>query len=120
MDKKILITGGAGNSARFIAEEFTRINYEVTLFDCITPMQAPVPWKTDLQFVKGDLLSLADCMRAITLSKADTIIHFGALTYSTDMQPGEHRTQTLPEDETMKVNVMGTYYIMDAARRLGV
>ena len=28
--------------------------------------------------------------------------------------------QTVPEDETMRVNVMGTYYLLDAARRLGV
>jgi nucleoside-diphosphate-sugar epimerase len=26
----------------------------------------------------------------------------------------------MPEDETMRVNTMGTYYLMDAARRLGV
>ncbi len=105
--------------ARYVAEEL-RNEHNVTLFDIVTPDQSRVPWQTDLMFVKGELTDLGDCMRAITLAKAEIIIHLGAITHSTDLQPGRRRTQVLPEDQTMRSNVMGTYYLMDAARRLGV
>ena len=117
--RKVLITGGAGRLARYVAAELEP-NWEVTLFDVLSPDETPFPWETRLKFVKGDLTNLADCMRAITLSQAETIIHIGAITHSTDMQPGSRMPQRRPEDTTMQVNVMGTYYIMDAARRLGV
>jgi nucleoside-diphosphate-sugar epimerase len=124
MVQNVLITGGAGNVARHAADELTQHGYRVTLFDRMTPQQAPLPWSTELPFVLGDLTSFADCMRAISLAKADAIVHLGAIPFNTERQPfdsGPFRgTQRLPEDETMRVNTMGTYYLLDAARRLGV
>lgn len=118
MGKNILITGGAGRLARYVADELKADN-NVTLFDLITPDATPNPWETDCKFVLGNLTDLADCMRAITLSKAEVIIHLGAITHTTDQQPGNKSIQRRPEDTTMQVNVMGTYYLMDAARRIG-
>ena len=115
----VLITGGAGGCGRYVAAEL-RDKYRVTLFDRQTPAHVLDPWETDLPFVLGDLTSLADCMRAITLAQADAIVHLGAIPWNTERQPGQKGAQILPEDETMRVNVMGTYYLMDAARRLGV
>jgi len=72
-------------------------------------------------FIKGQLTNLADCMRAITLSRATCIIHLAALPFTSDQQPGRQwMPQMFPEDTTMQSNVMGTYYLMDAARRLGI
>ena len=119
MGHKILITGGAGRLAKFTSDVL-RKDHEVSLFDIVTPENSRAPWTTDLLFIKGDLTSLGDCMRAITLSEADVIVHLGAITNSTDLIKGRKLTQTRPEDLTMKTNVMGTYYLMDAARRLGV
>ena len=118
MIRNVLITGGAGNLARVVAEALCQ-DYQVVLFDRVTPGQAQIPWETDLPFVLGDLTDLGDCMRAIAHAKADAIIHLGALAGPTELWPGRMR-QYLPEDETMRVNTMGTFYIMDAARRLGV
>ena len=119
MVRNVLITGGAGGCARYAAAELSG-KYNVTLFDRIAPADVGYPWETDLPFVLGDLTSLADCMRAITLAKADAIVHLGAIPYNTERQPGQSGVPSLPEDETMRVNTMGTYYLMDAARRLGV
>jgi UDP-glucose 4-epimerase len=122
MTEKVLVTGGAGGVARYVVDEL-RENYQVTLFDRLLPGQARVPWETDQPFVVGDITDFGDCMRAITLSEADAIIHLGAITYNSERQPGRRNRrnlQMLPEDETMRVNVMGTYYLLDAARRLGV
>jgi len=124
--KNVLITGGAGNLGRVCAEAL-RAKYNVTLFDRRGTSQASspfdIPWETDLPFVMGDLTSFEDCMRAIAFAKADAIIHLGALPYPTELSLGRGRfgsQQRLPEDETMRVNTMGTFYLMDAARRLNV
>ena len=120
MAQNVLITGGAGGCARYAAAELGRNGYTVTLFDRVTPDQGRYPWETDLPFVLGDLTSLADCMRAIALARAEAIVHLGAIAHNTERQPFQRGMQTLPEDETMRVDTMGTYYLMDAARRLGV
>jgi nucleoside-diphosphate-sugar epimerase len=58
-------------------------------------------------------------------AKADAICHLGGVPWATDhpRTVAAHRAagrQLLPEDETFKVNTLGTYYILDAARRCGV
>ena len=119
--KNVLITGGAGNLGRHVMEELKADGYTVALFDQKAPSETPFPWECKgNMFIKGQLDSLADCMRALTLSKATCIVHLGALPHASDMQPDSMRPQMLPEDTTMKSNVMGTYYLLDAARRLGV
>lgn len=118
MIKNVLVTGGAGNLGRVVAAEL-RDNYEITLFDRVVPQDARISWKTDLPFVLGDLTDLGDCMRAISMSQADAILHLGALAGPTELTHWK-RQQHAPEDETMRVNTMGTFYIMDAARRLNV
>jgi nucleoside-diphosphate-sugar epimerase len=120
MPCNVLITGGAGNAARYTCEELVAHGYTVTLFDRLMPSQVPFPWEPKVPFVLGELTSLADCMRAVTLAQAEAIVHLGGIPYNTERQPGQPGVQRLPEDETMRTNVMGTYYIMDAARRLGV
>jgi nucleoside-diphosphate-sugar epimerase len=120
MNRNILITGGSGRLGRFVADELRNDGYRVTLFDLYAPDVNRYPWETDHRFVQGDITSLADNMRAITLAESDTIIHLGAIPSSSDLQPGNVGIQRRPEDLTMRTNVMGTYYLMDAARRLGV
>lgn len=119
MKKKVLVTGGAGRLAHYVIEYLVERDYQVTAFDRMQPNLEFFP--KNVQFVYGDLTSLADCMRAISLSEADAIIHLGGIPYNTEVQPNEQnpfrRIQRLPEDETMKANTMGTYYLLDAARR---
>jgi len=59
-------------------------------------------------------------MRAISISKAEGIVHLGALAGPTELIHPWRLQQRMPEDETMRVNTMGTFYLMDAARRLEV
>jgi nucleoside-diphosphate-sugar epimerase len=122
---RILITGGAGSLARYCLEELRAHRHEVTLFDRVRPEQSSTPWSADVPTVTGDLTNPADCLRAVDTSRAEAIIHLGAIPFASE-EPG-HRQQIidgggvpLPEDETFRVNVMGTYYVADAARRRGV
>jgi len=117
----VLITGGSGGVGRYVAAELED-KYQVTLFDRMTPDKVRHPWETELPFVLGDLTSSEDCMRAISFARAEAIVHLGAIPYPTELvhrRPGM-MLPPLPEDETMRVNTMGTFYLMDAARRLGV
>ncbi|WP_165972020.1 NAD-dependent epimerase/dehydratase family protein [Paenibacillus piri] len=113
--KHVLVTGGNGRLARYVIEHLLEKDYRVTGFDCTVPDPANYP--KGVQFVQGDLVSLEDCMRAISLSEAEAIIHLAAIPYDTELNPGQPKIQRLPEDETMRVNTMGTFYLMDAARR---
>lgn len=119
--KNVLITGGAGNLGRHVFEEL-KGDYNVALFDQVGPGEAPFPWDPngEAMVIKGPLTDLGSCMRAISLAQADVIIHLGALPGPSDMQPHQKRPQRAPEETTMMSNVMGTYFLMDAARRLGV
>ena len=120
--QNVLITGGAGRLGRYLYTEFIEQGYQVSLFDQKAPSEQPFPWDMPrgTMFIRGDLTNLGDMMRAITLSRATLVVHVAAITHSTDMQPGRGFPQMLPEDTTMRVNVMGTYVVLDACRRLGV
>lgn len=121
MIKNILVTGTSGEMGKFIPPILMEKGYNVTGFDCAPPKGLQGMWPDyDYLAVKGDLTSLSDCMRAITLAQADAIVHIGAIKGQTELRPGMKRAQVLDEDAAMKANVMGTYYLMDAARRLGV
>jgi UDP-glucose 4-epimerase len=122
---RVLVTGGAGSLARYCLEELQGHDHEVTLFDRIRPEESPVPWSAKATVVQGDLTRGEDCLRAVESSRAQAIIHLGGIPFASE--DPERRTRViadggdpLPEDETFRVNVMGTYYVADAARRLGV
>lgn len=122
---KVLVTGGAGNLGRCLADELTSRGHQVTLFDRVRPGDAPVPWQTDLPFVQGELTSGDDCARAIRQAEAEAICHVGAITYATDHPQSVARRRErglppIPEDETFRTNVLGTYHVLDQARRHGV
>jgi nucleoside-diphosphate-sugar epimerase len=120
---KVLVTGGAGNLGRCIASELVEHGHHVTLFDRLAPIQAPVPWHPDLPFMQGELTSASDCRAAVAAAQAEAICHVGAIPFPTDHPmfksppPGLPK---LPEDETFRVNTLGTYYVLEAARRAGV
>lgn len=120
---KVLVTGGAGNLGRCIASELVEHGHGVTLFDRLAPSQVLVPWHTDLRFIQGELTSAEDCRAAVEAAQAEAICHVGAIPFPTDHRlfvsppPGLPK---LPEDETFRVNTLGTYYILEAARIAGV
>jgi nucleoside-diphosphate-sugar epimerase len=121
----VLITGGAGNLGRCLAAELVEHGHRVTLFDRVEPSKAPAPWQTDLPFVSGELTSGEDVRAAVETARAEAICHVGAIPYATDHPKSKEGREAgtmpaLPDDETFKVNAMGTYYILDAAQRAGV
>jgi nucleoside-diphosphate-sugar epimerase len=120
MHENVLIMGGAGKVGRKAAERFTEEGCDVTLFDRVMPDEERRPWKTDLPCIRGDITSFEDCMRGINLAGADLVILTAAIVGTSERQPGRVGKQRRPEDATMRVNLMGTYYVLEACRRLGV
>ena len=95
--KNVLVTGGCGRLGRQVYYEL-KDEYNITLFDRVSPDKQPFPWKPErgCKFVMGELTSLEDCMRAILISKADCILHLAGIPYATEL--GRFIYQRVPED----------------------
>ena len=130
MKKNLLVTGGSGRLGSYLCPFLQERGYNVANFDQVPPqMGTPL---ANVPFIKGDFSDLGECMRAISIAQPDVIIHLAALASHTELLPffakeydtaittGYRPMQRLPEDTTMRVNTMGTFYIFDAARRMGV
>ena len=125
--KNILVTGGSGNAGQYICREFAEQGYTVTIFDKMRPEDARNPWETEIPCYLGDFTDQADCFNALVYSQADAIVHFGAMPSPSEVQPvtknqpkWRARGNRMREDTSMNVNTMGTYYLLEAARKLGV
>jgi nucleoside-diphosphate-sugar epimerase len=130
LPEKILVTGGSGRLGALLCPFLKEKGYKVTNFD-LNPPPVGSP-AAGIPFVKGDFCNLGECLRAISLAQADAIVHLGAIPYNTELLPphaldydpaaysGLRYAQRMPEDSTMRINTMGTFYVYDAARRLGV
>jgi nucleoside-diphosphate-sugar epimerase len=120
----VLITGGTGNLARYCLEELRAHGHRVTLFDRYRPEDAAKPWSTDVPVVVGDLTSRDDCWRAVETARAEAIVHLGAVAYPSESEDARRSAAAasqppVPVDATFKVNTLGTYFILEAARHAG-
>ncbi len=112
---KVLITGGNGKLAAYVTRALAA-EHEIVLFARHQPAEefANYPW------IQGDLTDFAACQRA--MAGVDAIQHIGAQPW-----PVEHpqlranaEKQGIPFDATFKTNLLGTYYLMQAAVEAGV
>ncbi|MDR1392901.1 MAG: NAD(P)-dependent oxidoreductase [Bifidobacteriaceae bacterium] len=114
----VLVTGASGALASYVIPRLVAAGYEVTGFDVAPPERLTDP---AVRFVQGDLTSLERCLCALAYSEAEIVVHLGALPGPREMvrRPNWRTRQVAPEDITMASNTMGTYYLLDAVRRLG-
>jgi UDP-glucose 4-epimerase len=112
---KILITGASGRLGPFVIRELAE-QYELVLMSRQEPAEAfsHLPW------IQGDLSNFADCQRAVKGVQA--IQHLGAQPWPVDHPQLRSRAeeQGIPFDATFKTNMLGTYYLMQAAVEAGV
>lgn len=132
MSPKILVTGGSGRLGNYICPFLKNRGYRLTILDVVPPAPGSACRREQIPFVRGSVLSLGDCLRALTLSEANAVVHLAAIREGSELQapyaatydPATHTGarfhQELEEDATMRTNVMGTYYLLDACRRTGV
>mgnify|MGYP005805551945 CR=1 FL=1 len=133
MVKNILITGFSGKLGNFVAPYLQDKGYNIVGTDIVLPNPECENAKRRIPFVKADLLNIGDLMKAIAMAQPDVIIHLGAIPFNSELQPpydttpkkgpsldGVRSNYSMPEDNTMNINTMGMFYILDAARRMGV
>ena len=84
--KNILLTGGSGRLANYVAPYLQDLGYNVTLTDIVTPKPDSENAKRGLPFVKADLLNIGDIMKAIAMSECDAIVHLGAIPFNVELQ----------------------------------
>ncbi|MDR2133537.1 MAG: NAD(P)-dependent oxidoreductase [Treponema sp.] len=135
MSKNILVTGGSGRVGNYVTTYLKDNGYNVANFDYLPPKPDSLAAKAGIPFILGNLTNLGDCMRAISFAQADAVVHLAAIPFNTDLVPpfagnwskltdGARFVQRLPwaqhEWDTMEINTMGSFFIVDAMRRLGV
>ena len=107
---KVLITGASGRLGTYVIQELAA-EHSLVLMSRRTPPDEFL----HLPFVQGDLNNFEDCQRAV--EGVDAIQHLGA-------QPGpvDHpdlranaEERGIRFDATFKTNMLGTYYLMQAA-----
>jgi len=113
---RVLVTGAGGKLGKFVVAELASAGHELVLTDRSWP-EAASRWPR----VTADITDFDDCLRAAD-GGFDAIQHLASIPFPTD-HPGE-RPQAdrlgLPFDETMRTNIMGTYYLLQAAVRRGI
>lgn len=110
---KVLITGASGRLGGYVIRELAK-NYELVLMS----RRKPAAEFVDLPWIEGDLANFADCQRAVAGVQA--IQHLGAQPWPVDHPQLQDEAQGIPFDATFKTNMLGSYYLMQAAVTAGV
>jgi UDP-glucose 4-epimerase len=112
---KVLVTGASGRLAPFVIREL-RDEYEIVL----SSRRQPDEEFADLPWVQGDLADAEHCAEAV--KGAQAIQHLGAQPGPVDHPSQKERSiaNGVPLDATFKTNMLGTYYLMQAAVDEGV
>ena len=107
---RVLITGASGRLAGFVIREL-RDQHQLVL----TSRRKPDDEFSDLPWIKGDLNSFSDCQQAV--DGIEAIQHLGAQPNPVDHPQLRQQAQEsgIPFDTTFKTNMLGTYYLMQAA-----
>ena len=99
---KCIVTGGSGFLGSHVADELTKKNYKVTLYDL-----KKSPWINKKQhFIKGSVLNFNKFKRAC--KNQDVIFHFASLS---DLNIAWNNPI-----ETVSNNILGTVYALEIAK----
>ena len=114
---RVLVTGSSGRLGPFVVAELARAGHELVLFSRRPPGPALSRWP----WVEGDICVFEDCLRAVK-GGFDAVQHLAAQPWPTD-HPAQRKMaedRGIAFDTTMRSNVMGTYYLLQAALVEGV
>jgi len=100
--KKVIVFGGSGFLGSYVADSLTEKGYDVTIFDMNESKFANEKQK----MIMGDILDTQQVNKAIKGSQY--VYHFAGLADITE--------STEKPVETVKNNILGTTYILDACR----
>jgi len=114
---KVLVTGSSGRLGPYVVNELAQAGHDIVLFSRRPPTGDLARWS----WVQGDICVYEDCVRAVA-GGFDAIQHLAAQPWPTD-HPAQRKLadeRGIPYDTTMRSNIMGTYYLLQAALDRGV
>jgi len=113
-NKKILITGGAGFIGTALSKKLIKDNF-IILYDNLwrdaLKYNNLVP-KNHFKFIKGDILDFKFLTEIISKFRPDIVVHMAAIA-------GVDTVIKSPT-KTMKVNMVGTYNLLEALHKLNL
>ena len=114
---KVLVTGCSGHLGPHMVKELEAAGHELVLFS----RREPAPELRRWPVVRGDIAVYEDCVRAVG-DGVDAIQHLAAQPGPTDHPQFRAAAEAkgYPFDATMRSNIMGTYYLLQAALAKGV
>ncbi len=117
MGKRIAFTGGSGKAGRHVLPWLANKGYKVFNID-LTPLNHP-----GIANISADITDSGQMFNALSMHTGfddleipggpkpfDVVIHFAAVP----------RILLKPDNETFRINVMGTYNVIEAAVKLGI
>ncbi|HTK10672.1 MAG TPA: NAD(P)-dependent oxidoreductase [Ktedonobacteraceae bacterium] len=115
--KRVIVTGGTGKVGKWVVRDLLDHDYQVLNLDRV-PLDDPrcrtlITDITDAGQVFNALASytgLHEFDPSLRPQPIDAIVHLAAVP----------RILITPDNEVFRINVMGTYHIMDAATKLGI
>ena len=107
---KVLITGASGRLSGFVVRELAE-QHELVL----TSRSKPPEELSEFPWIQGDLTCFEDCQRM--MQGIEAVQHLGAQAWPVDHPNSRTRVKEMgiPFDTTFKTNMLGTYYLMQAA-----
>jgi UDP-glucose 4-epimerase len=114
---KVLLTGSSGRLGPYVVADLEQAGHELMLFS----RRAPSAEMSHLPWVEGDIRVYEDCLRAVQ-GGFDAVQHLAAQPWPTDhpQQRAMAEERGVAFDTTMQSNVMGLYYLLQAALRADV
>ncbi len=110
---KVLMTGISGRFGPHLADELLAHGHEVVLFS----RQKPPPAYAGLEWIKGDVNQIEDCLLAMQGHSFDAVQHAAAKPSPTDAPYSEGKDDPALFPLTMQTNIMGLYNMLQAALR---
>lgn len=117
MSKNIVFTGGSGKAGRHVVQHLVEHGYNVLNLDR-KPLDNPkvrtlITDITDAGQVFNALtatLEVHEFAPSLRAPRIDAVVHFAAIP----------RIMLVPDNETFRINTMGTYSMIEAAEKLGI
>ncbi len=110
---RVLVTGVSGRLGPFVVKDLEEAGHDLVLSSRREPGEEIQNWP----WVQGDINSFEDCQRMLASGGFDAIQHLAAQPWPVD-HPGQRaqaEERGIPFDATMRSNIMGTYYLLQAA-----